>query len=228
MSDTKVMSIFATKGGVGKTGIAVATAFTLSKRGKTLLLELDSNFSVSTLLRIKKNLTIYDVVQGHEGKLYRIGKLHILSSDGRTAIVEKELQEGKIEIKNLLDLASKYRYVVVDHHNAFSLLTTSILEKSAITVVPLTPDALSLGAYFHTHKVLSKLQVRHKGLANRVHMGIFGIPEKERKILDKAASETELFSTLLPEIRRVRGKLHEEKKFVRGIEKFVEELKEVI
>lgn len=229
MSD-RVISVFGTKGGIGKTSIAVSIGYYLAeKEGKTLLIELDSNFSVSTLLNINRNLTLYEVVvEGKSGELFSSRGMDILSSDGRTTIVENKIQNREVTLQNLWKLVGGYEWVVVDHHNSFSILTTAILQKSNITVIPLTPDKLSLGAYIHTHKVLDKLKIKHRGVANRIHYGFFGVNKDDLRIVEKARENSEMFRTLLPEVKRLRNGVYSDPKFRRKIEDLVEEIKEVM
>ena len=226
MSDN-IISVFGTKGGIGKTTIAVCLSQSISNRSKTLLVELDSNFSVSTLLGIKKSTTIYEVLKsGNADGIYQNGNLSVLTADGRIAGIENDLQGGKVSLVPLWDLMRDYNYIIVDNHNAFSLLNTAILQKSKITVVPLTPDKLSLGAYFHTHMVLQKLNIPHRGVGNMVRRGLLGVNKEDMRIITKAREKTTMFNTLLP--RRNSSSLCSDTKFMREVEKLKNEIKEVI
>ena len=224
----KSIILFATKGGVGKTTVSVMLGKALAREEKVLLVELDRNFSLSSLLGIKGKSTIYDVVHGEGEDFYEDGNLTIIPADGRVFKLEQELTDGKISLENLWVTMKKYPFVVVDSHNSFTPLTVSILRSSDVIIVPFTPDRASAGAYFHTDKVLKEI-VKDKpvrGLANRVRRGIFGYSKEDMKYVDLVRKKGEVFRTILPEGKR--RPVFEDRTVMKYVENLVEEVKEVM
>ncbi len=231
-----LIMIFATKGGVGKTTLSIWLGGVFGTEAKTLLVEMDRNFSLSTLLNIntKEVDTLYDVVHGeHLYNFYSKLKLDVLPADGRIFKLENELAEGKISLDYLWDTMEKYEYVVVDSHNSFTPLIVSLFNKASVIVIPFTPDKASLGAYFHTDKILREItkdniDLVQKGVANRVKKGLFGFSKEDMKLVNIARRKTITFTTIIPE-SKLRGEpVFSDKSLTKYVMNLGDEIKEVM
>ena len=200
MSDIrKVVGIFTTKGGTGKTTIALNLAAALRERGKSVLIEMDTNFSLSALLKVEA-VKVADVFEGKKS-ITEVHGIGVVSSDGRT-----KNYEGKVSpqvLNNLWDALSPYEYLVFDFHNSPSPLVLALLQKANVMLIPAVPSAAGLGAYIHTKKIAEKIDVRHVGVANMVHKSLFGIAKEERAIIDKMRSKGNFWDGFIPYDRSV-------------------------
>ncbi len=181
MSDKNLITgMFTTKGGTGKTTVALNLAVALGKKGRTLLVDIDSNYTITAILKIS-SVKLYDVLTGSSEKPKNVFGIDIISSDARTKSIENSATLGMVD--NLMKMVKNYDYVVFDYHNAPSPLILMLIKYSNLTLVPVIPSMASMGAYIHTRKILGRAGVKYLGFANLVRKGLFGIAKEDRDIL---------------------------------------------
>lgn len=136
----KVITIFSTKGGVGKTTIAVNTAISLAKATdrKVALIDLDLQFGdVAVMLNITPTKTIADLIDeiGHlneeilsEYMIEYTKGLDILAAPSKPEYAEY-ISSNHIE-KILSVLKEKYQYIIFDSVSNLSEITLNALDNS--------------------------------------------------------------------------------------------------
>ena len=154
----KVIAVYNSKGGVGKTSAAVNLAWLAAAERRTLLWDLDPQAAATWLLRVKEK------VKGGAGRLVQ-GKsdavdlvrgtsrpgLDVLPADASYRELELVLDDTKDptrRIGKVLDGVRKaYDVVVLDCPPSWSLVTDGVLRAADVLLVPLIPSPLSLRTY---------------------------------------------------------------------------------
>jgi pilus assembly protein CpaE len=150
----KLFSFFSTKGGVGKTFVAVNTALVQSMLlgKKTLLLDLDLQFGDVALMMDKANAkTIYDCINDGEYQQYdsispyliryhsNLDVLLAPKSPEEAESVTLELVEGILE-----SVQNHYDTILVDLPISFNDMVLSILDRSDAVFFTTSMDILAL------------------------------------------------------------------------------------
>jgi len=154
----KVIAVYNSKGGVGKTSAAVNLAWLAAAERRTLLWDLDPQAAATWLLRVKEK------VKGGAGRLVQ-GKsdavdlirgtsrpgLDVLPADASYRELELVLDDTKDptrRIGKVLDGVRKtYDVVVLDCPPSWSLVTDGVLRAADVLLVPLIPSPLSLRTF---------------------------------------------------------------------------------
>ena len=154
----KVVAVYNSKGGVGKTSAAVNLAWLAAAERRTLLWDLDPQAAATWLLRVKEK------VKGGAGRLVQ-GKsdavdlirgtsrpgLDVLPADASYRELELVLDDTKDptrRIGKVLDGVRKtYDVVVLDCPPSWSLVTDGVLRAADVLLVPLVPSPLSLRTF---------------------------------------------------------------------------------
>lgn len=137
----RVVTVFAAKGGVGKTAVATNLAVALAKEageGRVALVDLDLEFGdVAIVLGMRPRRTIYDVVQVFdridgemlEGFLEAHGSgVHVLIAPTRP---EEAEEIAAAHVGQVIDLLrSRFSYVVIDTCPSFSEGVLAALDRS--------------------------------------------------------------------------------------------------
>jgi pilus assembly protein CpaE len=162
-SNAKVISFFSTKGGVGRTTLAVNLASALASRDKkTLLIDASLQFGdVALTLDLRPKYTISDVVEKNEftddGIKRRITK-HSSGLDVLAAPKEPALAEA-ISAKNLQEiidvLKPSYQYIIIDMTATITEKELAILDKTSLLFLVATLEITSLK---NTKTLLKTLQ----------------------------------------------------------------------
>lgn len=161
----KIVTVFGTKGGVGKTTIATNLGVLLADRhgARTILLDLDLEFGdTAIMLQLAPTRTIFDAVRSFErldaemleGFLAR----HPCGMEVLLAPVQPEQAEGisSSRITHIIDLASQLAdYVVIDTPACFSEGVLCALDRSDEVYSVATMDVPSVK---NTRVSLKKLQ----------------------------------------------------------------------
>jgi len=150
----QIISFYGSKGGVGKSVIAMNTAVLLSqeKNTKVILLDLDMQFGdVGMLMNIKPKSTIYDALSPDAEDFQDQVTTSILNHSDQLDILlapkRPDQAEGiqPAEIKMLLvDLKTRYDYILVDLGTNYSEITLTALDVSNKVFYISTPDMLSI------------------------------------------------------------------------------------
>lgn len=153
--DPRVISLFGTKGGVGKTLIATNLAVSIAQLGRGVaLLDLDLQFSgdVAKMLNIKPSQTIFSLIP-HLPQLDKSGPLkeymnhHPSGLDVLPAVSKpKEIPQitpYRLEIVLGL-LKSQYEFIVIDAGSFFTDTLIYLFDNSNLILLVATPDVLSV------------------------------------------------------------------------------------
>lgn len=137
-----IISLYNIKGGVGKTSTSVNLASVASKRGKTLLWDLDIQGASSYFFNKKpKKRYIFQKPAEKIIKATQYENIDIIPADTK-------LEKYKNEMKDLLSILKKrYDFIILDAPATLNQLTRDLLKNSDIIIVPVLPNILSLRTY---------------------------------------------------------------------------------
>ncbi len=168
--DAVVVAVFGSKGGVGKTTVAVNMAAVLAGRGnRTALLDFDLQFGdASIFLDLENKQGISELVQ--EGPitrelirsyllLHKTG-LSLLSSSDRPEYAEM-VQSGHGE-SVIAGIARGYDFVFIDLPTQMNDLSLIALEKAYIILHVINPDISTLRNAKKTLELMKALKLDHK------------------------------------------------------------------
>lgn len=166
----KVIVIFSTKGGVGKSLIAVNLAVTLAKEGKKVCaIDLDTQVvgDMARLLSISPQKCMADLMSFLKKQSQLTKKTDFVIQTNFTSLdflagVLKPQQSGYLypdKLAEVFDLFDKdYDYIIVDAGKNFSDVFLSTLNQANLILLVVTPDALSV---YQTKWALDTLQFLH-------------------------------------------------------------------
>lgn len=169
--ESKVISIFSNKGGVGKTFFSVNFATALALSGsKVLLLDLDiqAGQDMARMLNLTAERSLADGISEIQGTdkpgLDSLKKFVITHSSGvdfLSAITSPQ-QIGKLspeDVKTFLKIAApNYDYIIIDLGYSFSEIVLTALDHSNAILLVATPDIL---AVYQTKWCIKILQSMH-------------------------------------------------------------------
>ena len=187
MSDiNKVIGIFTTKGGTGKTTIALNISYVLDK---SLLVEMDKNYTLNAVLKI----------EGTEIRSFWEGKQEKSSEkSGGVKILTVRERLNPQDWKDFFERVKEYKHVLFDFHNAITQDILPPLQKADVIIVPSVPTMEGFGAYIHTTKNLKNLEIKYIGVVNMVHKSLFGVMKEEREIIEKMRSKGNFWEDFIP------------------------------
>jgi len=173
-----IISIFNSKGGVGKSTTCVNLAYITSKKYKTLLIDLDTQGAASYFFdkKVKKR----NLLNKNPSKIIKstqFPNLDIIPADSEFEKYEKNLNK-------LLEF--KYDFIFIDAPANISTLTRDVLKYSDLVIVPALPNILSLRTYnqllsLNLNKNLRLLlnQVENKDIHKRVIKSVTKMPKNQ-------------------------------------------------
>jgi len=153
-SSGKVISFYGSKGGVGKSVLAMNTAVLSSQREgvKVILLDMDLQFGdVGMLMNIKPKSTIHDAFVGEDGDKYDQMASSILRHSDQLDVLlapKRPDQAESIHPEDISDLLiwlkTQYDYIIIDLGTNYSEVSLSTLDQSDTVYYVTTPDMLSI------------------------------------------------------------------------------------
>lgn len=192
---SKVITVFGTKGGVGKTTLAVNLAVSLARnRKKVAILDLDLQFGdVGIFLDVDKADTIAELVQENNNlDINNIKAYMTIHSTGISVLLAPRSPEYAEIIKSksveqLINiLKSYYDYVIIDTPPAFNDVSLTALENSSAVLFITNLDISSLKNTRISFDIISSLGSLEKVRVVVNKEGISSIkPKDAQKILNK-------------------------------------------
>lgn len=148
----KIITVFSTKGGVGKTTLLLALSGILSKmKKKVLLLDLDfSSGGVALSLKLEPKKTIFNLIDDITNKRFKNINDYILKYNENIDVVSTCIdprQSNKINSKHIdmiLSMFNKYDYVLVDTNHVLNDNNIMILDKSSYILLNITNDVVDV------------------------------------------------------------------------------------
>jgi pilus assembly protein CpaE len=171
-----VIAFFGTKGGVGKTTVAVNLAVTLQQRTRKKVILFDGDFffgDVGVHLNLTGGASVTDIVKhGSVLEPSFVDQTLITHSSGLQVLLgphdpsEAELITAE-HVKNILDfLSGVYDYVVVDCPSNYDDRTLMILEQATDIMLIVTPEVGPI----RNAKVFFELVANMGMLASKIHI----------------------------------------------------------
>lgn len=151
----KVVAVYSTKGGVGKTTAAVNLAWEASRTSRVLLWDLDPQGAATFLLEVKPKLKggVDSLVTGKTAtrdavRTTAYKRLDVLPADDSYRELELVFDAAKKSThriaKVLEKVANDYDVVILDCPPGASLVAENAIHVADVVVVPLVPSPLSL------------------------------------------------------------------------------------
>ncbi len=168
----KIISIFSTKGGVGRTFIATNLAVALAdklKGRKVLLIDMDLQLpgSIAMLMKLKPKTPLIDLIPEWKKGQYDVSQLNevilhysatnldilpvILTADERLYV------DGEFITRVLEDLSKEYEFIVCDSGRSFNKPLVLLLEHTNLILTVVNPDVLSVYQVKEDIKMLESL-----------------------------------------------------------------------
>ena len=153
---THIIAVTNQKGGVGKTTSAVNIAYFLAKKGnRTLLVDFDPQGNATSGLGIEKdklNATMADVIMETHGIVDCVvptphNNLWLAPTTPDLANAEVELAQAQrkfTRLKNALNNAPNYDYIIIDCPPSLSLLTVNALIAARYVLLPVQAEFYAL------------------------------------------------------------------------------------
>ena len=163
----RVIAVYSTKGGVGKTTAAVSLAFEASRDNRVLLWDLDPQGAATFILQVKPKLRdgVDALVKG-KTPLHRAiratayDRIDMLPSDDSYRELEHLFDAAKKpshQIDHVLErMTDDYDVVILDCPPGSSLVAQNAVFGADVVVVPLVPSALSLRSLDQVLQIVSE------------------------------------------------------------------------
>lgn len=190
----KTITIAQTKGGVGKTTTAHSLASALKNKGyKVLLIDLDPQASLTSIVNINDTISSYDVINPDNEELIlkdaikndfiksveKLGKLsnEIASMTGREYFLKERLKT----------ISKLYDFCIIDTPPQQSILTTNALTTSDYVLIPTSSSYLGIEGIDKIFKACKEIKKYCNSKLNV--LGILLTQYHANKTLEKALQE---------------------------------------
>ncbi len=183
----KIIALYSSKGGVGKTAAAVNLSYSCSRLGnKTLLCDLDSQGAAGYYYRIRPkgkfnrkkflNGRLESYIRGSDFPGLDLLPAHFSFRNLDLALAGNNI--GGNEFRSILvTLAADYDLLLLDCPPNMTLLSENIIKAADLVVTPVIPSTLSILAFAQQVKLFDKLQISRKKLCC-----FFSMAEKRKKM----------------------------------------------
>jgi pilus assembly protein CpaE len=179
----QIVSVFAAKGGVGKTTIAVNLAVGLTRYYHRQVLVIDGDLAfgdVGVRLNVASNKSLFDVCSGDDIEYNSLADALVQHNTGVSLLLRpatpamSERVDLESVSKALLAYKSLFDFVIVDTFPSLNDLNHRILEASDRIIVVTTPEISSVYSTYRFLEVAENLGHSHKVLVvlNRANSGL--------------------------------------------------------
>lgn len=151
----KVIAVYSTKGGVGKTTAAVNLAWEASRLSRVLLWDLDPQGAATYILQVKPklkggvdSLVTAKKIDSGVVRSTQFDRLDVLPADDSYRALDLVLDGAKnstLRISKVLEqVGADYDVVILDCPPGAGLVAENVLAAADVVVLPLVPSPLSL------------------------------------------------------------------------------------
>lgn len=188
---SRIITVFGAKGGIGKTTIAVNLAVLLAKMGKKVaIIDADLQFGdVNVYFDIDPKDTIAELSQGKDsGNIDAIKRIMALHFSGVSVVcAPKSPEYAEYVTANIVEtmintMRPYYDYVLVDTAPQFNDVTMAAIENANLVLLVAAPDISTLRNTKISLNILESLQQREKTeiIVNRMTKGMISIKDMQR------------------------------------------------